>query len=331
MKTYQIKTYNLDWSYKDTINPNDILNEISFSSNINGWVGQLNIQTTYKLTDLNYQWWEYVTVTLYDDNHKNGIQIYYWYISQIIRQVESSREYTTLVCLWIQSLLNNILYTNWSYTKTPSAMVTDVLTYFQNHYSCITEWIIDSTDTTSQNYNWDYKNCFEIIKSVSEWSGSKFLVDWEWKLQFFKTWTNHFLHLHYDVEKLSITDTIESIVNYYSLARNGWTVQTYQDATSQSTYGRKDKHESNNELNSSATQDAYGNQYISDNKNPKETMSITVNKNFPFEDIKPWDSVTVLNAWISLENKVVNKITYQPDQCVLTIEKTDTLRNVLDN
>jgi hypothetical protein len=60
-------------------------------------------------------------------------------------------------------------------------------------------------------------------------------------------------------------------------------------------------------------------------------MSITVNKNFPFEDIKPWDSVTVLNAWISLENKVVNKITYQPDQCVLTIEKTDTLRNVLDN
>ena len=331
MKKYQIKTYNLDWSYNATINENDILNEISFTSNIDWWAGQLSIQTSYKITDNYEQWqWKYVKVVLYDEFHKEWKQIYYWFISQVIRSVESSREYTTFVCLWINSLLNNILYTNWSYTKTPSAMVTDVLTLFQTQYPCITTWDIDDSDTTTQNYNWQYQNCFEIIKSVCEWSWSKFLVDWDWKLNFFKTWTNHFLHLHYDVDKMSITDTLESVVNNYVLARNGWTVQTYTDATSQSTYGRKDKYESNTSLNSANTQNQYWNQYIADNKNSKQTMSITLNTHFPFEDIQPWDSVTVLNAWIVIENKVVNKISYKPDQCVLTIDQTDTLWNVIE-
>lgn len=330
MKTYQIKTYNLDGSYKATINPNDILNEISFTSNINGGDWQLSIQTTYKISELNYQWGELVKVVLFDDYHKGWIQIYYGVISQIIRSVESSREYTTLVCLWVNSLLNNILFTNGSYSKTPSAMIQDVLTYFQTKYNCITAWTIDESDTTTQNYNWSYKSCFDIIKTVSEWAWYKFLIDGEWKLHFFNTARNHFLHLHHDIDKMSITDTIESVVNNYSLARNWWTVQVYSDATSQSTYGQKDKYEQNSSLNSATTQNAYGNQYIADNKNPKEEMSITLNTNYPFEEIKPWDTISVLNAWITLDNKVVNKISYKPDQCVLTIAKTDTLWNVIE-
>jgi len=331
MKTYQIMTYNLDWTYKATINPNDILNEISFTSNLDWWFGQLSIKTTYELTNTDYHWWEFVKVVLFDENHKTGIQIYYWYISQIIKEIEASRQYTTLVCLWINWLLNNILYTNWEYTKTPSEMITDVITFFATNYNCITAWDIDSTDTTAQNYNREYQNCYDIIKAVCDWTWKHFIVDWDGQLNYFATWTNHLLHLHKDIERMQIADTIEDVVNDYFLARNGWTVAEYQDATSQSTFWKKMLYESNSDLNSSNTQNQYWNQYIADNKNLKETMQITLNTNFPFEDIKPWDTITVLNAEIEIDNKVVNKISYKPDQCVLTIAKTDTLRNVLDN
>ena len=330
MKTYQIKTYNLDWTFKDTINPNDILNEVAFTSNINGGVWQLTIETKYSITDNSYQWWEFVKVVLFDDYHKWWIQIYYWYISQIIKKVQSSRETTSFVCLWINSLLNNILFTNGSQTQTPSWMVSTILTYFQNYYSCISAGSIDTSDTTSQNYNRQNQNCFEIIKSVCEWSGNKFFVDGAWKLNFFKTWSNHFLKLHYDIDEMTITDTIEEIVNEYKLARNGWTVQTYSDATSQSTYWRKEKYESKTDINSANTQNAFWNQYIADNKNPKEKMTIKLNTNFPFENIKPWDTITVLNAWIDISDKVINKISYKPDQCVLEIEPSDTLWNVIE-
>ena len=86
----------------------------------------------------------------------------------------------------------------------------------------------------------------------------------------------------------------------------------------------------NSSLNSTATMDQYWNQYIEDNKNPKEEMSITLNTKTPFEDIQPWDTVSVLNAWIVLDNKVVNKISYKPDQCILTIDRSDTLWNVIE-
>ena len=329
MKTYQIKTYNIDWSFKDTINPNDVLNEISFSSNINWWVGQLTIRTTYKITNSDYIWWEYVKVRLYDENHKDWLQIYFGYISQIIRTVESSREYTSFVCLWVSSLLNNILFTNWEYTETPSEMISDVLNLFQTEYDCIIPWNIESSDSTAQNYNREFANCFDVIKAVCEWTWFKFFVDWEWKLNYFNEWTSHFLHLHYDIEQMTITDTLEDVVNEYLLARKWWTIATYSDEASQENYWKKELFESNSELNSANTQDQYWNQYIAENKNPKETMQITVNTKYPFEDIKPWDRITVLNAWIEIVDKVVNKISYKPDKCVLTIDKTDTLWSVI--
>ena len=328
MKKYQIKTYNLDGSYKATINEKNVINEITFSSNINWWVWQLSIQTDYPITDTTFQGWEYVKVVLFDDYHKSGKQIFYWFISQIIRSVEASREYTTFVCLWVNSLLNSILYTNWSYTKTPSTMIKDVLTFFQNQYNCIIEWTIDATDTWNQNYKWNYVSCFDIIKSVAEWVWKYFIVDWDGILQFFQTWKNHFIKLHYDIEKMSITNTIESVVNNY-LLNGAWSVGTYTDATSQTTYWRKDRYEENANINSTATRNTYWNQYITDNKNPKEEMTITLNSNYPFEDILPWDTITILNAWIEIDNKQINKIKYNPDKCVLTISKKDTLWNVI--
>jgi len=330
MKKYQIKTYNIDWSYKETINPNDVLNEISFSSNVNWGVGQLSIQTNYKVTERDYKWGEFVKVWLYDDFHKEGKQIYFWYISQIETVIDSSREYTTFICLGVQGLLNNIFFTNGSQTKTPSTMIKDVLTLFQWSYNCITEWDIDESVTDTQNYNWSYTTCFDVIKSVCDGTWNKFYVDGEWKLSYFKEWDSHLLHLHYDISQLKITDTIEDVVNNYYLARYGWTVAQYQDETSIATYGRKDLYESNTWLNSANTQQLYGNQYIADHKNPKETISIVLNTKYPFEDIKPGDKVTVLNSEIELKNKVVNKISYKPDQCVLTIDKTDTLRGVIE-
>lgn len=329
MKTYQIKTYNIDWTYKDTINPNEILNDISFSANINWWVWQLSIKTTYPFSENRYNWWEYVKVVLFDDYHKDWLQIYYWYISQIIREIQSSREYTTLICLWINSLLNDVLFTNWTYSKTPSDMISDVLTYFQTYYNCITAWTIDDSIATTQWYNRQYKNCQEIFTSVCEWNGLNFFVDWEWKLQVFTEWKTHFLHLHYDIDSMKIEDTIEDIVNSYSVARSWWTVKTYTDEDSIATYWIKRKYESNDKLNNVSTQDIYWNQYIADHKNPKEVMSITLNTNIAYEDIKPWDKITVLNAWIEITNKTVNKIQYKPDECVLTIDKTDTLRWVI--
>lgn len=329
MKHYQIKTYQRDWTYIETINPNNVLNEISFSSNINWWVWQLTIQTDYPVNTSTYTWWELVKVRMYDEKHLEWKQIYFWFISQIVRTQETSRSYLNLICLWCASLMKKIIYTNWDYTKTPSAMITDALNYVRTYYSCLTAWTIDSTDTTTQNFSRDYDDCFDVINTTAETVWKKRFVDWEWKLQFFATWTNHILHLWYDVEKIVMTDSIEPVVNYLYLERSDWTVKTYTDATSITNYWRSEKYKSNTELNSSATQDEYWNSYIAENKDATTNITITLNTNYSFEDIKPWDTVSIVNTDLTITDLPINKIQYSPDKCVLTIEKIDTLRNVI--
>lgn len=329
MKHYQIKTYKKDWTYIETINPDNVLNEISFSSNINWWLWQLTIQTDYDVAKTTYTWWEFVKVWMYDENHLEWKQIYFWFISQIVRIWDSSRTYYKIVCLWIASLLKKIIYTSGDYTKLPSTMITDVITYVNNYYTQISAWNIDTSYSTSQNFSWDYNDCFDVIDETAKSVSYKRFVDGEWKLNYFKTWNSHILHLWYDVENMQITDSIEPVVNYLYLERKDWTVATYTDATSVTNYWRSEKYKLNSELNSSATQDTYGNNYISQNKDVVRNITITVNTNYDFENIVPWDTVSIVNTDLSISDLPINKIQYAPDKCVLTIEKVDTLRNVI--
>ena len=133
-----------------------------------------------------------------------------------------------------------------------------------------------------------------------------------------------------EVTSITVDNSIEELVNNYVLARNGWTVATYTDSTSQSTYGRKDKYESNSNLNSATTQNQYGNSYIANNKNPKQSIQVVLNDKYPYEDIKPWDKISVLNTDLTtLNDLVITKIQYKTDQCVITIDYEDTLWKVI--
>jgi len=332
MKTYVVKTYNLDWTYKETINPNSILNEISFSSALNWWQWQLTLQTDYPFADTSYKWWEFIKVWLYDDNHKDWKQFYYGYISKIERKAEQSREYTTFTCLWVGSLLKSVLYTNWNYSQTCYNMMVNILTFFRNYYTAVSQWSIANTITTTQNRTWNYNNCFDAFDTIAKAIWYSRIVDWDWKVDLFlpSTRTNHIAHFGEEIMSITINNSIEEVVNYYQLARNGWTVQTYQDATSQTTYGYKMKYESNSNLNSAQTQNDYWNAYIGQYKTPKQSIQITLNAEYPYEDIKPWDTITVLNTDLTtLSSLVINKIQYKTDQAVLTIDYEDTLWSVI--
>lgn len=332
MKTYIVKTYHLDWTYLETINPNNIVNELSFSSQLMWGQGQLNIDTDYPIDNNQYQWGEFVKVWLFDENHINGKQIYYWYITQIHKKMDASREYTTFQCLWVASLLKNILYTNGTVSNSCYNMMVAVLNKFRTYYTQITQWTIANDITTSQSWNWQYQNCYDVFNTIVNAIWYNRIVDMEWRLDMFlpSTRTNHKVKIWYDIYSLDITSSIENIVNYYQLARNGWTVTTYQDATSQWDFWVKMKYESNTSLNSAATQNQYWNSYIAQYKNPRFTYKIVLNALYPYEDILPWDTITVMNTNLTwLSDLVINKIQYKTDQAIITIDYEDTLWSVI--
>ena len=86
----------------------------------------------------------------------------------------------------------------------------------------------------------------------------------------------------------------------------------------------------NTNLNSATTMNQYGNSYIAQNKDPKQSIQIVLNSEYPYEDIKPWDKISVLNTDLTtLNDLVITKIQYKTDQCVITIDYEDTLWKVI--
>lgn len=333
MKTYVVKTYNVDWTYKETINPNSILSELSFSAWLNQWQWQLNIQTDYAFADTTYKWWEFVKVRLYDEKHVDWKQIYFWFVSKIERKAEESREYTTFTCLWVWSLLNSIIYTNWNYSQTCANMMKTIRTFFNWYYAnVITEWNISTASTTTQSRTRNQNNCFDCFNTIADAIWYNRIVDWEWHLDLFlpSTRTKHIVHLWEEVNSITVSNSVEELVNEYRLARNWWTIQTYTDATSISTYWRKMKYESNTSLNSSTTQDQYWNAYIAQYKNPLQSVQLVLNSEYAYEDIKPWDLISILNTDLTtLTDLTISKIQYKTDQATITIDYQDSLRKVI--
>ena len=128
-------------------------------------------------------------------------------------------------------------------------------------------------------------------------------------------------------------DSLEEVVDEYGLARNGGTVQTYTNASSQKCILKESKIRVKFQKSTlQILQNQYWNQYITENKNPKkEKMSIVWIQNIRSENnIDARDTITILNAPIEISDKTINKITYKSDECRLEIDKTDTLWSVIE-
>ena len=333
MIRYDIKVYNKDWTFKTTVNPNIVMNDISFTENVNWWQWQLALNLALSFNDNSFQGWDLVKVVLYNERYTQWKQIYFWYISQITRKYDTNKWYISLTCLWIASLLNKILFSG-SYAWTIESILNQVITKFNSNYNnIITIWQIDEY-SESVSFKFDSNNtCKDVIDTLSKTANYYWFIDSEWKFYFRKKLSqqNHIIANQYAIETMSLNYSFEWIVNKFYLEREWINMQVYEDENSQNNYWIKEKYELSNTIVNQATQDEYWNNYIAQNKDPKNASSIVVNSKYDIESISPWDTVSVVNTEYSIRNLLIEKITYTPIRITLTLEENETLRNVINN
>lgn len=333
MIRYDIKVYNKDGTFKSTINPNVVMNDISFTENVNWWQWQLTLNLALPFEDNSFQGWDLIKVVLYNERYVQGKQIYFWYISQITRKYDTNKGYIQLICLWIASLLNKILFSG-SYAWTITSVLNSIISKFAIDYpSLITiEQIDDYPESVSVDFDTSI-NCQRAINKLQEISNYYRFIDSEWKFYFRKKLTqqNHIVSNQYSVETMSLNYSFEWIVNKYHLEREWGSVSVYEDATSQSNYWVKEKYDIQASIANQMTQDEYWNNYIKQNKDPKNASQIVVNSKYDIESIVPWDTISVVNTEYSVKNLLIEKIQYTPSRITLTLEENETLWDVINN
>lgn len=332
MIRYDIKAYTKEWTYITTINPNIVMNDISFSSNVNGGLGQLSLNLALNFGDTTFHGGEIIKVILYNERYKQWKQIYMWFVSQISRVYDTNKWYIKLVCLWIASLLTSVLFT-WTYNTTIESVLNSIISQFNSKYS----WnliTVKQIDGYEENINVEFKDwtsCQEAIKQVNDITNYYWFIDAEGRFYFRKKWTQteHIMANKQEVESMNLNYNIESLVNRIFVARKDRTVKTYENNLSQSIYWIKEAYNNQPSIVDEATQDEFWNNYIEQYKNPKNASTVAVNSEYDIESIEPWDTITVVNSEYEIKNLTIEKINYSPSKVTLTLEENESLWSVI--
>lgn len=342
-KRFIAKIYSLAGAYIKTLDPDQIMNEVSFSMKTGGGQGQCTLDLNLPIDDFQegttIKDMNIVKIYESDDTFSPAPRlIYTGFISQYAPFFSGASEGVRLTLLGLVSMLSLAYYqSGGSYTVghsavDPSAILSAIITHFNTVYTG--SWIGTSgghvsTVGTNVTYTFEKLKWYDALKKVIEFADA----DWWWYIgadgevyfQDKPTTETHKFTIGKTVEEGEILKNNEKIVNKYVLS---WgtvpTISTYQDATSQTSYGVREKLETDAKITTSGTADQQGAKVIADNKDRKVEARIRVNSRYNIESIKPGHTCTILNtkkgSGVLPQNMLITAVTYSPDGVTLTLE-----------
>lgn len=369
IKQYNIKIYSQAGAYKTTINPKKIKSDISFSEELNWWQGNITISLDFPYNYNLIGKWDIIKVNVIDELYPKWKPRYWGYVEYINRINDEDSERIELSILWLFTLLNEVMYksiSQWgaydfSITDDPRDIVWEIIDNFNTVYPFWWSWLlIKDIEWYGSNVTipFTYVDSLSAIKTVQELIGRQFFID-ENRTVKFKPKTDgatHTFKLDNELVSINSSETILNLVNRFFVTRNWWITKTYEDLTSQSLYWIREKWERKDDIVEESVQDAYWNQYIADNKDPKAESKLLINYKYKSisyniwddtkiwddsdiwqdvwkiintEDIRPWDFVKTLNTKYNINGVKIQKLDYNPEYITLYLDKYVWLSNLL--
>jgi hypothetical protein len=357
MKRLTVKVYDkAGTTFKGTYGQ---LSTYSFSSTINGGVGELNLQLPRTFDEYNSD----NTVNLLDEVQiwvqdkdtvgTSGVRIYSGYISRISTGYSEGRDFVQVSCLGYVSRLARSL--DWNGTtlqvarnsQDPADMVMDIIDKYQinNDNSRITYTagtsVVDCGFTVT--YQSDSKSCLESIEKVRELAGSNYYwnVDANNLLSFkaFSTTADHTFTIGREIssfrKEVNIDDLVNTVLFWNGLQEDdtNFISKRYYSGTSRTAYWESFSKNTDSRITTTATADKFGDAFVEANKDPNVLLEFTLKDNnfgigYDIESVKCGQTCKILNtADTDLVGVVftITRITYTPEQVSIICEDKRSL------
>lgn len=337
MKSYEIKIYSRLGNFKKSINPRDILSEISFSEDLNGGQWSLNLELIWDLE--NFEVSDIIEIREVSDNSTHIIPTFTGIIEEI--QIEEFENYDkiSLEILGLHTLLGDFLYRENSQRKLQKTgdigqICRDVINHFNAEYGNFSAsetqnlWkkIFHYSDESIQNF-WknilieiDNMTHLEILTKITEMSDAVFFIDATGLVTAKpkNNFSEKILTLGRDV--VSYTQKIKKrdMCNSYVIEVDTIGSRTYNNDDSIQKYGKKEKADSSSDIKTEAGMNDKWNTFIMENSLPKSEISLILkpqNSDFLF----PWDRITLQNIRNPLKEQQITKIDKNRDNWTIYI------------
>jgi hypothetical protein len=330
MLTYKI--YDIERNFVKNISQSSIAWIPNIEYLLDWWCWSLEIVTRDKYDIQIDQNWYFLDVVYTSPQEKSWVVVYSGVFDAFPSQKNSTINQTAYDTVWIQSLLNDILYRDWSsraFTKTGSLedFVQDIIDQYhaKKDHILFSVWDINDIDVTIQISN---NNLFETLWKLQKASSYRFFIHPDGRIDFTKKKTSpdHRLLLDKDVTSLSIQREDRSGIKNSIII--SWT--QYDDLVSQAIFWFKE-HAHSGTFPNMPSQVKYSDNYLLENSYPKREINCVVKWKYPIHTIVPWQTISILNTALDIRNLRVIKTILKNWEIELYVDKYNTFYSLITN
>lgn len=313
---YNIKVYDKYWDFIQTLNEKEISCEYNFWASVNWWYTSLKFE----------YYWEFQL------DHKQRIKIYkwensiyQWFITWLTKKADKSGKRQIATCSWLIGLLSFETSAITTINNNPSFLLRTIFPLIQ---WMNTDWIQDYPE--SINFETSAKDMLallqDILKHVEDYA---LFIDSDNHV-FFKPYENlHILTYNSDCFNIELAEDSSSYYNSITLSYSWWSY-TGTDLDWFARYWINSLIVEDDRIKNLSTAKLRVNSLLEEHW-IQRNYKISVNSNYDYYNIKPWDLVSVRNTdWI-IENKPVKQVQYSKNTAVISLDSYKPIENFIIN
>lgn len=312
---FNIKVYDRNWTFIQTLNEKEISCNYSFSASVNSWYSSLSFE----------YYWEFQL------DHKQRIKIYkqwkaiyQWFITWITIKADKWWKRQIIKCSWLLGLLAFTPYQDWELNINPGVFIRNV---FYN-LGLNTSNVIDYTSSISieSNNKTTLSLLQEILKQTLDYA---FFIDADNKVRFTPYENHHLLTYNDDCYNIDLSEDSTNYFNSITLKYDWWQV-VWSDADWILKYWVNELSVEESDIKDSTTANLRLASLLKE-KDIIRNYKVSVNSNYDYFSIKPWDILSVRNTEWIIENKQVKKVNYRKDTAEIILDSYQSLEHFIIN
>ena len=347
-KKYQYRVYSFAGAFLGVL-PVAETAEPSFTTKLNNGQGQLRFDVKTQFDDYNETLISHMNIVklmAIDDDNPLGRLIYTGFMSRFTPFVKKSNQGVEITLLGLVTFLQLAYYksgSNFTVTRTDkdaSVIMQGIIDHFKTIYPMTSSEFpnglihyagghIDTVGTllTLSFEDQLWLNAFNLtFDYVPEGWFWRIAPDGNAYLKEKSTTADHIFTIGKEIEELKILRNTEKIKNALQYRSTGDT--DFSDATSQTTYGKREAIYSSSEGASVAAIAEYGSKFIDDNKDSKVSATLVISDQYDLETINVGDTCDVFNYKLGADLFILNmqivSVHYTPTKVTLQLEQDIT-------
>ena len=312
---FNIKVYNRNWVFIQTLRESEISCKYSFSASVNSGFSSLSFE----------YYWDYKL------EHKQRIKIYkqwkaiyQWFITWVSIKADKSGKKQIIKCSWLLWLLSFIAYQDWTLNINPGVFIRNTFNSLGFDVSPVRDYT-SSISIESEN-NTTLSLLQEILNQTSDYA---FFIDAENKVWFTPYETHHLLTFNDDCYNIDLSEDSTNYFNSITL-KYSWGSVTWSNASWIAKYWTNQLVVDEQEIKDNSTANLRLNSLLKE-KDIVRNYKVSVNSNYDYFSIKPWDILSVRNTQWIIENKPVKKVNYNQNTAEIILDSYQSLETFIIN